>query len=220
MRHIKGPGVAGRMREMTNIFDSNDDEQDTAGADNRVGSPSSWSVHPCDAHDWSNDEDGHDGLVDERGSPLVPCNGGQRPLDGRPDGFRPGPGVVNKLTSGTANSSTSSGPGMTAGAIASASFAAVAAIFFLVAWKLSRKGTMHKGAGAAAASDDNVVTIASINADDTAAIINDMERFGGYHLGSSVVVGAPVVTSCTGNDTSMSYDNIEIDRIVWLNADD
>jgi len=69
---------------MTNIF--NDDEQD---AISRAGSPSSWSLHPCDPDDWSNDEGVYDQMKDEKGNILVPCrpgtgtdtnSNGQRPI--------------------------------------------------------------------------------------------------------------------------------------------
>ena len=142
---------------------SNTDDQD---AISRAGSPSSWSIHPCDPNNWSNDEDEYDKLRDETGNLLVPCRGGpdtggngQRPvsdgegptstgdtdtgkfiLDGRPDGFRPGADVVSKST--TSDSDTSGAAtalGAPVGVIVGALTALVAAAIFLVARKRSRK---------------------------------------------------------------------------------
>ena len=53
--------------------------------ESKAGSPSSWSIHPCDDNTWSNDYDEFDKMTDEKGNLLVPCPtsssaSGQRPL--------------------------------------------------------------------------------------------------------------------------------------------
>ena len=62
-------------------------EVEDTDLESRVGSPSSWSIDPCDPNNWSNDEDEYDKLKDAEGNLLVPCSqsaganaSGQRPL--------------------------------------------------------------------------------------------------------------------------------------------
>ena len=263
-----------------NIMASPANEGEANTIESRAGSPSSWSIDPCDANNWSNDEDEYDKLKDEKGNLLVPCSpssgagmagtsatSGQRPLsdaekeqqqqqqqqqqmsssgdkfilDGRPGGFRPGVEVVNKATAdpsdnGSVSSfSTTLSGGATAGVVVGALVALVAATIFLVARKRHRKDNgndeatlIAKGAAGAAAvaSDDiddgalNATTVNDsfesedgahpIDADDSDAILADIESFGGHRLSSSAMVGAMMATTAaasTLDDNSVTSTN-------------
>lgn len=95
MQHLPAPAleqeldVRPRKLNSNNIMASPNEVfvvEDTA-TESRAGSPSSWSIDPCDANNWSNDEGEYDKLKDEKGNLLVPCpssgaasTSGQRPL--------------------------------------------------------------------------------------------------------------------------------------------
>ena len=237
----------------------------------RAGSPSSWSIHPCDPNNWSNDEDEYDKLRDETGNLLVPCrNGpdtggsnGQRPvsggegptgdtdtgkfiLDGRPDGFRPGVGVVSKSTTSDPDTGAATALGAPVGVTVGALTALVAAAIFLVARKRSRKDSdqatlIRKGEGADASSDGddavNTTTIDNsfegdfdgaaarpIDVDDADAILADIESFGGLRLASSAMVGAMMATTAAAsaiddNDVSSTKNNRSIHNNVELDPE-
>ena len=247
---------------------SNTEEQD---AISRAGSPSSWSIHPCDPNNWSNDEDEYDTLKDETGNLLAPCRhgldtggNGQRPvsdgegptgdtdtgkfiLDGRPDGFRPGTGVVSKSTTSDPDTSGAATTlGAPVGVIVGALTALVAATIFLVARKRSRKGSdqatlIRKGEGADESSDgdDDINTTAidnsfegdidgaaarPIDVDDADAILADIESFGGLRLASSAMVGAMMATTAAAsaidvNDVSSTKNNRSISNNVELDPE-
>ena len=247
---------------------SNTEEQD---AISRAGSPSSWSIHPCDPNNWSNDEDEYDTLKDETGNLLAPCRhgldtggNGQRPvsdgegptgdtdtgkfiLDGRPDGFRPGTGVVSKSTTSDPDTSGAATTlGAPVGVIVGALTALVAATIFLVARKRSRKGSdqatlIRKGEGADESSDgdDDINTTAidnsfegdidgaaarPIDVDDADAILADIESFGGLRLASSAMVGAMMATTAAAsaidvNDVSSTKNNRSISNNVGLDPE-
>jgi len=247
---------------------SNTEEQD---AISRAGSPSSWSIHPCDPNNWSNDEDEYDTLKDETGNLLAPCRhgldtggNGQRPvsdgegptgdtdtgkfiLDGRPDGFRPGTGVVSKSTTSDPDTSGAATTlGAPVGVIVGALTALVAATIFLVARKRSRKGSdqatlIRKGEGADESSDgdDDINTTAidnsfegdidgaaarPIDVDDADAILADIESFGGLRLASSAMVGAMMATTAAAsaidvNDVGSTKNNRSISNNVELDPE-
>ena len=247
---------------------SNTEEQD---AISRAGSPSSWSIHPCDPNNWSNDEDEYDTLKDETGNLLAPCRhgldtggNGQRPvsdgegptgdtdtgkfiLDGRPDGFRPGTGVVSKSTTSDPDlSGAATNLGAPVGVIVGALTALVAATIFLVARKRSRKASdqatlIRKGEGADESSDgdDDINTTAidnsfegdidgaaarPIDVDDADAILADIESFGGLRLASSAMVGAMMATTAAAsaidvNDVSSTKNNRSISNNVELDPE-
>ena len=246
---------------------SNSEEQD---AISRAGSPSSWSIHPCDPNNWSNDEDEYDKLKDDTSNLLAPCRhglhtggNGQRPvsdgegptgdtdtgkfiLDGRPDGFRPGTGVVSKSTTSDPDlSGAATNLGAPVGVIVGALTALVAATIFLVARKRSRKDSdqatlIRKGEGADASSDgDDVNTTAidssfegdidgaaarPIDVDDADAILADIESFGGLRLASSAMVGAMMATTVAAsaiddNDVSSTKNDRSINNNVELDPE-